>query len=440
MEETEPTTDPIEPSADTPEPTAAAPEPPAETPEPTAAAPEPTAAAPEEPPAEVVPEQVTETPDMPAAESSTLTPEAPVAEPIAVALPAAAAAAPGRAARWLTFALLLVFTILTVAAFVGDYVLLALVPNGVTVVGREVNGLSAVELRAAIDESVSSPAMRPLTVTGDSRSWQLNPQGIVSVDVDAMIEEAYAPARNASMIERLWSRLSGNPLTAEVKPAYAVDKAALAKWVAETAETIDREPVDATRTVVKYAIRITPEVTGATLDQTRAVDEIAEALTAETALLPASRIAYLPIETVKPKVVAASFKRAIVVSLSRCRVYLYKGEKLVKTYPCAPGQPAWPTPKGDFVIARKQANAPWINPGTSWAASMPHSIPGGPGNPMGDRKIGINYPGVFLHGIPPSEYSSIGTHASHGCMRMMPSAIHDLYPRVRVGDPVYIRD
>jgi lipoprotein-anchoring transpeptidase ErfK/SrfK len=59
---------------------------------------------------------------------------------------------------------------------------------------------------------------------------------------------------------------------------------------------------------------------------------------------------------------------------------------------------------------------------------------------MGVRKIGINYPGVFFHGIPASEYSSIGTHASHGCMRMLPSSIHDLYPRVKLGDPVYIRD
>ena len=59
---------------------------------------------------------------------------------------------------------------------------------------------------------------------------------------------------------------------------------------------------------------------------------------------------------------------------------------------------------------------------------------------MGVRKIGINYSGVFMHGIPASEYSSIGTAASHGCMRMMPSDVADLFNRVKIGTPVYIRD
>jgi lipoprotein-anchoring transpeptidase ErfK/SrfK len=382
------------------------------------------------------------------AEASADTPAEPVAEEpapadTAVALadaPAVALAdAPGGVAFWLKFAALIAFLVLSLAAIVGDYVALAFVPRGVTLVGRDVGNLSDTALRAAIDRSVSTPAMQPLTVTGDGRSWQLDPRGIVTVDENAMVAAAYAPAGKATMLTRLWSRLTGDPLTTAVKPAYSVDSATLARWVAETAATIDREPVDATRTVVHYAIRIKPEVLGATVDETRAIDEIAGALTAEAALTPAGRIVSLPIDTVAPKVTQTSFKKAIVVSLSECRVYLYDGAQLIKTYRCAPGQPAWPTPRGDFVIAKKQVNAPWINPHSTWSVNMPDVIPGGPGNPMGDRKIGINWPGVFLHGIPPSEYGSIGTHASHGCMRMMPASIHDLFPRVQIGDPVFIR-
>jgi len=111
----------------------------------------------------------------------------------------------------------------------------------------------------------------------------------------------------------------------------------------------------------------------------------------------------------------------------------------VKTYRCAPGRPQFPTPTGDFVIRSKQHMAPWINPGSDWAKDMPAVIPGGPGNPMGIDKIGINSSGIFFHGIPPSEYSSIGTAASHGCMRMMPSDVKDLMTRVSIGNPVYIR-
>jgi lipoprotein-anchoring transpeptidase ErfK/SrfK len=45
-----------------------------------------------------------------------------------------------------------------------------------------------------------------------------------------------------------------------------------------------------------------------------------------------------------------------------------------------------------------------------------------------------------MHGIPPGEFDSIGTQASHGCMRMFPSDVADLIKRVNLGDPVYIRD
>jgi len=336
--------------------------------------------------------------------------------------------------------LLFTLSVASATAIGGDYVLLARVPRGVSLMERDLGGMARDEVRSAIDEVVTTPVLQPLTVSGDGKTWSLDPKGIVTVNADAMIESAYAPARQATLVRRLTSHLGGTPLTASVKPVFGVDTPALADWIKKTASTVDREPVDATRTVVQHAITITPETYGASVDQTKAVDVLAKALTDEASLSAASRVASLPIETITPKVVQSSFKTAIVVSLSKCMVYLYDGPTLVTSYPCAPGRPAWPTPKGDFVVVRKLANAPWYNPKSSWSMNMPAVIPGGPGNPMGDRKIGINYPGIFLHGIPRSEYSSIGTHASHGCMRMMPSAIHDLYPRVKIGDPVYIRN
>lgn len=336
--------------------------------------------------------------------------------------------------------LMLALSVASVWAVVSDYRSLAFVAKGVTLVDRDLSGMTDSQVRSAVEEAVSTPMMRPVTVMGGEKSWVMDPKGIVTVDVDSMVAQAYAPALNATLVTRLVSRLAGEPIPGVVKPVYSVDTSIVAGWVQGTAAEVDRKPVDAKRSVVKYGIRIKPAVYGATVDQTRAIDQISQALTHEAALSSASRIASLPVTVVKPKVVQSSFKTAIVVSISQRRVRLYKGAKLVKTYPCAPGQPAWPTPKGDFVINRKAANAPWINPQSDWSKSMPPIIPGGAGNPMGDRKIGINYPGVFLHGIPASEYSSIGTAASHGCIRMMPTAIHDLFGRVKVGDPVFIRE
>lgn len=321
-----------------------------------------------------------------------------------------------------------------------DYQSRGIVSKGVTVAGHDLSGMTEAQVRATIKEAVSAPMLRPVTVTGDKKTWTLDPKGIVTIDADSMINAAYSPKRTATLLERLNSQLTGQPLPADIKPVYSVHSAAIAAWVARTATKVDRKPVDATRTLAGYAFKITPSAYGAKVDRTNAVARISKALSAETALSSADRVVTLPVGLPKPNVVQSSFKAAIVVSLSQCRIRLYDGAKLIKSYSCAPGQPAWPTPTGDFKIDSKLADAPWINPHDSWSASMPDVIPGGPDNPMGDRKIGINYAGVFMHGVPPGEFGSIGTQASHGCMRMMPSAVHDLYGRVHIGNPVFIRD
>lgn len=344
---------------------------------------------------------------------------------------------------WIAVGLMLVLSVASASALGADYVVLGtvpIVPKGVTLLGHDLGGMNDAQVRAAIEDNVSTPAMQPLTVQGDGKSWTLDPKGIVTVDVEGMVSQAYAPGRNAVLVSRLSSWAGGQPLTGVVKPAYTVDSATLSAWIRDTATTVDRAPVDATRTVAGHAIQVTPEVLGASVDQTKAVDSLAQALTDEAGLESASRVASLPITVIEPKVLQTKFKTAIVVSLAKCTVYLYDGATLVKSYRCAPGRAAFPTPKGDFVIDKKLANSPWYNPHSDWSANMPDVIPAGPSNPMGVRKIGINYPGVFLHGIPRSEYSSIGTHASHGCMRMLPSDVLDLYGRVRIGDPVYIRN
>lgn len=350
--------------------------------------------------------------------------------------------APSTASR---IVLVLVSTLLLVLSaslawgVVLDYQARGIVPKGVTVVGVDLTGKTEAQARIAIEEAVSAPMFTPVTITGDKKTWTLDPKGIVTVDVDSMIAGAYSPRRTATLVTRLNSQLTGAALPADIKPAYSVDASAIASWVKQTTSEVNRKPVDATRTIKGYKFKITPSVSGARVNQATAAKRITEALSADAALASTTRTVALPIRVVKPKVVKSDFKTGIIVSLAQCRIYLYKADKLVKTYSCAPGRAAFPTPTGDFKINRKARNAPWINPGSDWAKSMPAMIPGGPNNPMGATKIGIDYSGVFMHGVPASEYSSIGTHASHGCMRMMPSAVLDLFGRVEINDPVFIR-
>jgi lipoprotein-anchoring transpeptidase ErfK/SrfK len=63
-------------------------------------------------------------------------------------------------------------------------------------------------------------------------------------------------------------------------------------------------------------------------------------------------------------------------------------------------------------------------------------IPGGvPENPLKARWLGI-YDGAGIHGTDATY--SIGSNASHGCIRMLIPDVIELYDQVPVGAPVYI--
>ena len=76
-------------------------------------------------------------------------------------------------------------------------------------------------------------------------------------------------------------------------------------------------------------------------------------------------------------------------------------------------------------------------PNSAWAGSLAGKvIPGGtPENPIKSRWMGI-FDGAGIHGT--SDDGSIGSAASHGCIRMHIPDVEELYDQVPVGAPVYI--
>jgi lipoprotein-anchoring transpeptidase ErfK/SrfK len=126
----------------------------------------------------------------------------------------------------------------------------------------------------------------------------------------------------------------------------------------------------------------------------------------------------------------------ITVDLSSTTLTLERNGKVVKTYRVAIGQPAYPTPTGTFKIVNKQKNPTWNPPDSPWAEGL-GAIPPGPGNPLGTRWIGTSAPAVGIHGTY-ADYS-IGSAASHGCLRMHIPEVEELYEMVAVGMPVEIR-
>jgi lipoprotein-anchoring transpeptidase ErfK/SrfK len=126
----------------------------------------------------------------------------------------------------------------------------------------------------------------------------------------------------------------------------------------------------------------------------------------------------------------------LVVNLSQRKVRLIRHGRVIRTYPIAIGQPAYPTPTGDYEINDKQKDPVWYPPDSPWAAEL-SSIPAGPGNPLGTRWIGTTAPAIGLHGTYAD--SSVGQAASHGCMRMHIKDVEALYELVTIGMKISIR-
>ena len=135
--------------------------------------------------------------------------------------------------------------------------------------------------------------------------------------------------------------------------------------------------------------------------------------------------------------VAQRYPTILTIDRSNFRLRLFKRLKLSKTYPIAVGAAGYDTPGGLYAIRNKTVNPAWSAPNRPWAGLYAGTtVPGGaPNNPLKARWLGI-YNGVGIHGT--GDPASIGTRASHGCIRMTVPAVIDLYPRVPIGAPVTV--
>lgn len=103
------------------------------------------------------------------------------------------------------------------------------------------------------------------------------------------------------------------------------------------------------------------------------------------------------------------------VNLPAFRVDVWSDSGRVRSYRVAVGARQFRTPTGDFELKRIVWNPWWVPPASDWARDEKVTPPG-PNNPMGRVKLYFG-PMYYLHGTP--SRSSIGTAASHGCIRML---------------------
>jgi L,D-transpeptidase ErfK/SrfK len=142
----------------------------------------------------------------------------------------------------------------------------------------------------------------------------------------------------------------------------------------------------------------------------------------------------------------------LVLNVSEMRIYYYPkpepGQKpVVITYPVSIGRMDWKTPLGKTSVIDKKKDPPWYPPASVKAEhardgdDLPDMIPGGsPDNPLGRHALYLGIPGYRIHGTDERKSFGIGMRVTHGCVRLYPENIEQLYNIVPVGTPVYIVD
>ncbi|MBI4501100.1 MAG: L,D-transpeptidase family protein [Gemmatimonadetes bacterium] len=116
----------------------------------------------------------------------------------------------------------------------------------------------------------------------------------------------------------------------------------------------------------------------------------------------------------------------IKINLPAYQLDLFEGVDLVRRYRVAIGDTAYPTPIGTFEITHIDWDPWWVPPQSEWARKDT-IMPPGPRNPMGRVRLAFREL-YFIHGTP--EPRSVGSAASHGCVRLYNADAVDLAKRV----------
>jgi L,D-transpeptidase ErfK/SrfK len=144
-------------------------------------------------------------------------------------------------------------------------------------------------------------------------------------------------------------------------------------------------------------------------------------------------------------------REGVVVNLPEHRLYYYPpaqpGQpRVVRTYPISTGKMDWKTPLGVTRVVAKQEKPNWYPPKSvrleheQKGDPLPPFIPPGPDNPLGEHVLRLGLPGgaYLIHGT--NRPAGVGMQVTHGCIRLFPEDIAELYSMVPVNTKVNLVD
>lgn len=304
-----------------------------------------------------------------------------------------------------------------------------IISEGVSAGGVDLSLLTVDEATTALTDDIAlQTALREDVVLGAA--------GIPWTLTMARIDYAFDPRRTAERAALVETRV--DPAAKVIVPlAVTYSKAALRAWVATVAKGTWRAPRPATLRMTLRRMLVRESKGGFRLNKRSVMRKVKKALAGV-----GERRLHQRMLKVRPKRTTRDLRNAyptiITVDRDAFRLRLFKRLRISKRYGIAVGMPGYETPTGRFTVRNKAVNPAWTKPNSDWVPPDQRGdvVPGGsPENPLKARWLGI-VDGVGIHGT--ADGWSIGTRASHGCIRMRVPDVIDLYDRVPVGTPVLI--
>ncbi len=332
----------------------------------------------------------------------------------------------------LLFALLL-------ASYLYDQSRAEEISPGVTAAGVDVGGLDTSAARARLTANLRTVRSRLITVRYQGMRFTLTPsQAGLTENVDGAVTAALQASRGGWFVGRTLTGLFDDHVNAQVAMPVTYNHHAVDGFVARVQHAIDRPPRDASVSVdgSGHLVNV-PSAPGLTVDAATLRDQVEHSL--QTPAVPHQIGASVGRQNarVTTSMLAARYPTYIVIDRPDFKLFFYEHLKLTHTYSIAVGQAGLETPAGLHHILDKQVNPAWHVPHSAWAGSLAGQvIPPGPGDPLVARWMAIDDLGDGIHGT--DEPGSIGSAASHGCIRMLVPDVIQLYSLTPVGTPAFV--
>lgn len=141
-------------------------------------------------------------------------------------------------------------------------------------------------------------------------------------------------------------------------------------------------------------------------------------------------------------------RSGLVINLPEMRLYYYPKPKtgeapVVITHPVSVGRMDWDTPLGKTKIVSKKQDPAWRPPQSIKDEAIakgeeppPDIVEPGPDNPLGRYAMRLGIPGYLIHST--NKPYGVGMRVTHGCLRMYPEDIEQLFDKIPVNTPVQL--